>query len=82
MYIKIPDEMVELGFMTKKDQELFAILLDQNMYRNVDVALRFFEKYSGILMMDLGFTQSQTDPCIFFRHDNAGKIEHNHINTC
>ncbi len=55
MYIKILNEMVELGFMTKKDQELFAILLHQNMYRNVDAALRFFEKYSGILVMDLGF---------------------------
>jgi len=74
MYIKIPDEMVELGFMTKIDQELFAILLDQNMYGNMDAALQFFEKYSRILVMDLGFIQSQTDPCIFFRHNEAGRL--------
>jgi len=74
MYNNMLDEMVELGFITKKDQELFTIPLDQNMYRNMDVALRFFEKYSRILMTDLGFMQSQTDPCIFFRHDKAGKL--------
>jgi len=44
------------------------------MYGNVDAALRFFEKYSGILMTDLGFMQSQTDPCIFSRHDEARKL--------
>jgi len=74
MYIKISNEMVELGFMTKKDQELFAILLDQNMYNNVVAALRFFKKYSRILMTDLGFMQSQTDPCIFFRCNEAGRL--------
>jgi len=55
MYIKIPDEMVELGFVTIKNQELLVILLDQNMYGNVDAALQFFEKYNGSLVMDLGF---------------------------
>jgi len=44
------------------------------MYGNVDVALRFLEKYSGILMTNLGFIQSQTDPCIFFKHDKVGKL--------
>jgi len=60
--------------VTKKDQELFAILLDQNTYGNVDVALKFFERYSGILVMDLEFTQSQPDPCIFFRHNEARRL--------
>jgi len=74
MYIKIPDEMVELGYVMHEEQQLYAILLDQNMYGNVDAALRFFEKYSGILVMNLGFMQSQTDPCIFFKNDKAGKL--------
>jgi len=39
MYIKIPDEMVELGYMTHEEQQLYAILLDQNMYGNADAAL-------------------------------------------
>ena len=25
-------------------------------------------------MTNLGLTQSQTDPCIFFKHDEAGKL--------
>jgi len=43
MYNWIPDEMVELGFATQEEQELFAILLDQNMYGNVDAVLCFFK---------------------------------------
>jgi len=74
MYIKILDEMVELGYVTCEEQQLYAILLDQNMYRNVDAALQFFEKYSGILVTNLSLTQSQTDLCIFFKHDKAGKL--------
>ena len=74
MYIKILDEMVELGYMMCEEQQLYTILLDQNIYGNVDVALQFFEKYSGILVTNLGLTQSQTDPCIFFKHDEAGKL--------
>jgi len=66
--------MVELGYVMREEQQLYAILLDQNMYRNVDAALQFFEKYSGILVTNLGLTQSQTDPCIFFKHDKAGKL--------
>jgi len=31
-------KMVELGFMTKEEQELCAIFLSQNMYRNADMA--------------------------------------------
>jgi len=74
MYIKIPDEMVALGYVTCEEQQLYTILLDQNMYGNIDAALHFFEKYSGILVMNLGFMQSQTDPCIFFKNDKVGKL--------
>ncbi len=74
MYIKIPDEMVELGYMMCEEQQLYAILLDQNMYGNVDAALQFFEKYSDILVTNLSLTQSQTYPCIFFKHDEVGKL--------
>jgi len=66
--------MVELGFVTREEQELFAILLDQNMYGNVDAALHFFEKYSGILVDELGFTQSLSDPCIFYKHEESGHL--------
>jgi len=72
IYIWIPDKMVELGFATQEEQELFATLLDQNMYGNVDAALCFFKKYSGILVDELSFTQSLlTNPCIFFKHEES-----------
>ncbi len=71
MYLKIPDKMVELGFITREEQKQWAILLANNMYGNVDAALRFFEKYSGILIEQMGFSQNRADPCIFFkRNDN------------
>ncbi len=44
------------------------------MYGNIDAALQFFKKYSGILVMNLGLTQSQTDRCIFFKHDKVEKL--------
>ena len=44
------------------------------MYGNVDAALQFFKKYSGILMTNLGLMPSQTNPCIFFKHNKAGKL--------
>ena len=74
MYIKIPDAMVELGFVTREEQELFAILLGMNMYGNIDVALRFFEKYQEILVENFTFLQCQMDLCIFYKHDKKGRL--------
>jgi len=71
MYIQIPGEIVELGFATQEEQELFAILLDQNMYGSIDAALHFFKKYSGVLVDELSFTQSLTNPCMFFKHEES-----------
>jgi len=45
------------------------------MYGNVDAALCFFDKYNRILTDDLGFQQSNSDPCIFFiMLDDNGKL--------
>jgi len=65
MYIQIPDEMVELEFITREEQCEYAIWLESNMHGNVDAALHFFKKYSRILVMHLRFEQSRTDLCIF-----------------
>jgi Reverse transcriptase (RNA-dependent DNA polymerase) len=43
------------------------------MYGNIDAALRFFKKYKGILK-DMNFKQSQTDPCIFYKHDENNQL--------
>jgi len=57
-----------------EEQQEYAIQLENNMYSNVDAALHFFDKYSGILTKDLGFKQSDSDPCIFFKLDQNGKL--------
>ena len=41
MYLKIPDILVMLGFVTKEQQEKFCISLMRSMYGKVDAALRF-----------------------------------------
>jgi len=74
MYLKIPDDMVELGFVTREEQRQWAILLANNMYGNIDMALRFFEKYSSILIEQMGFNQNRADPCIFFKRDDNGEL--------
>jgi len=74
MYIKIPDEMVELEFATEEEQQEYAILLKNDMYGNMDVALHFFKKYSGILVTCLGFEHSKTGPCIFLKYNQQGGL--------
>jgi len=44
------------------------------MYGNVDAALHFIDKYNRILTDDLGFQQSDSDPCIFLKRDMNGKL--------
>jgi len=45
-----------------------------NMYGNIDVALQFFEKYWEILVENFAFLQCQTDPCIFYKRDEKGRL--------
>jgi len=66
--------MVELKFVTWEEQQQYATLLENNKYGNIDAALRFFDKYSEILVENLGFHQCQLDPCIFLKHNNDGKL--------
>ena len=40
MFLKIPDIMVRLGFLSKEQQEKYCIDLQSGMYGNVDAALR------------------------------------------
>jgi len=77
MYIKILDEMVKLGFMTKKNQELIAILLDQNIYGNIDAVLRWNSHYgSGI------YTKSDRRPMHFLQTQQSQETEYDHITLC
>ena len=73
MYLKIPDILVMLGFVTKEQQEKFCITLMRSMYGNVDAALRFFIIFVQYLQSkDIGMTQSQADPCVMYMKDDNG----------
>jgi len=66
--------MVELKFVTWEEQQQYATLLENNTYGNIDAALRFFDKYSEILIVNLGLHQCHSDPCIFLKHDNNEQL--------
>ena len=67
MYLKIPDILVMLGFLTKDQQEKFCISLMRSMYGNVDSALRFFIIFIQCLQSQaIGMIQSQADPCVMY----------------
>ena len=73
MYLKIPDILVMLGFVTKEQQEKFCISLMRSMYGNVDAALRFFIIFVQCLQNeDIGMTQSQADLCVMYMKDDKG----------
>ena len=73
MYLKIPDILVMLGFVTKEQQEKFCISLMQSMYGNVDAALRFFIIFVQCLQnKDIGMTQGQADSCVMYMKDDNG----------
>ena len=42
------------------------------MYRNVDVALKFFKTYKGYLIKMMGYKQSLADPCVFYKNNDDG----------
>jgi hypothetical protein len=73
-YIKVPDGMIRTGMMTKEKAETIAFESKKSIYRNMDVALRLFIKYKGILK-ELGVIQCQIDSCVFYRLDKDEKLE-------
>ena len=74
IFIKVPEAMVQLGMMSAEEADGTCYQLLKTMYGNVDAALRFFIKYKGILEQ-LGFTQCETDPCVFILKDGNGTIK-------
>jgi hypothetical protein len=68
MYLKWPDGMVELGFLSKDDFETTCIDLQKSMYGNVDAALLWQETVQKFFVNEVGLTQSAVDPCIYFQH--------------
>jgi len=67
VFIEWPQGMVELGILTEHDYKFYCAELKKAMYGNIDSPLRWMKTFSGYLINQLKLTQSQTDPCIFYK---------------
>jgi len=76
MFIEFPDGMVDMGFISEKEQEESCILLVKGMYGNVAAALTFFIEYVNWLTNKDGMAMQQckTDPCVFLKFDDDGDL--------
>ena len=45
MYVKWPEEIVELGFLTPEERDSTCVRLERSMYGNVDAALRWLREF-------------------------------------
>jgi len=76
MYIRTL-KMVENGYVTKEEQELFMLIDPGNM----DVALRFFKKYSGTLVMDWNSWKARQTHA-FSSSMMRWEVEHHNLYPC
>lgn len=74
MYIEWLPGMVELGFITREEAEKYCCELSLAMYGNVDAAIRWMKTYARYLIDTMKMKQSQTDPCVFYKHDAQGEL--------
>ena len=75
LYIKWPDGMVEMGFITEQEKEESCILLVHGMYGNKDSALLYNKEFSKHVTDPKGMNMEQSliDPCVFYKKEN-GKL--------
>ena len=79
MYLKWPEAMLELGFITKEQQEKQCIKLIRSMYGNVDAALRWQKCFVQTCIDpdgELKCEQSKVDPCILIKR-GKGIVDRN-----
>ena len=74
MYLEWPEGMVELGFINEEDRRKSCIKLVKSMYGNVDAALRWMNAFTKVLIKNAGLSQSQADPCLFYKHDEKHNL--------
>ena len=76
-YIDVPPGLVELGFMTQEEYEEACIELNGGMYGNVNAALLYFIRFADYATKKnrLNLTQSNSDPCLFFRKNKEDQIQ-------
>jgi len=71
MYVKWPDGIVELGFLTEEQRDSTCVQLCRPMYGNVDAALRWLREFTTFLVSECGFTPCCADPYIVYLRENG-----------
>ena len=68
---------MDLGFLTKEEQDKLCIELLGGMYGNVNAALLFFERLQNNISSEhgLNLSQSKTDPCMFYKKNDDGELK-------
>ena len=77
MYLKWPEGMKELGFITEEQEKNECIKLVRSMYGNVDAALRWQKCFVETCIDpdgELKCEQSQTDPCLLIKRNDEGEV--------
>ena len=75
IYIEYPEEMVELGFLTKEEKEENCAKLGTSMYGNVDAALRWNRTLTEHMIEKMELKQSLADPCVIYNRDENDKLD-------
>ena len=73
MYMEWPPGSIQLGYATEAQVDKTCLLMEGNIYGNVDGALIFYTTYANYLIQVLGMTRCRTDPCMFFLTNANGK---------
>ena len=74
MFVEFPHGMEELGFIGEDEREHYCIELNKTMYGDIAAPLRWMRTITRTMVEDLGMTQSEVDPCIFYKKDSNGNL--------
>jgi hypothetical protein len=73
-FIEWPKGMDELGYITPEEKLKYCIELTKAMYGNIDSPLLWMKTFSKFLIDILQMSQSDTEPCIFFKKDQRDRV--------
>ncbi|HEY9710756.1 MAG TPA: reverse transcriptase domain-containing protein, partial [Oculatellaceae cyanobacterium] len=73
-FMEFPPGAVKLGYITEQDKKSKCIQLKKSIYGNVNASLCFYRTYSEHLIKELLMKRSQTDACVFYKHNDQGDL--------
>ena len=67
IYVQLPEGLMDLGFLTKEEEDKLCIELLGGMYGNVNAALLFFERLQNYIIGENGLNMNQSKTDCFIR---------------